>query len=146
MMLNDLLSPTVVVVIPRFSEAVKVVVQNVLPHFPSCTLVAISSSESESTRYTQLWTSQTDRSLLILREKPETQIQLLSLLIEVVTHSDIRRPLGVLVADGPDVAQFDSLKRASWNLALAESLSVKFKDLQVVEYSDSWKYSPPRIR
>ncbi len=143
---TDLLSPFVVVVIPRFSEAIKVIIQHVLPHYPHCRIVAVSAGQEESNNYARIWNSSTKKQLLLLHERPENQIEALTTTIDIMLNGEHNHPIGIILADSSELAHFESQKRPKWNLALAERLGNSFRDLQIVEYSDSWKYSPPRIR
>lgn len=87
-----------------------------------------------------------NQALLILRTDLRFQIELaISAMLTIIERQNICA-LGVILGDGPDAIGFLEGTRRSWNDAFAKALSKHHSDLQIVEYSPSWRYSPPRIR
>lgn len=142
----ELLNPLVIVIFPRVSEATRVTIQMVLPKYPKCRVIALSAGELDTANYKSLWNSASDRTLLILREKPENHVETTLSAISILQGPDDTRPLGIILVDSADVPRFEEEKRRRWNQTLAERLHKKYRDLQVVEYASSWLYSPPRLR
>ena len=142
----SLLKPAVIVLLPRFSEAVPVIADVVMPRFPECPAIALSSSKDESANYARAWRHREGIPLLILREAADNHIRLAAEAVMAIRHFRRSEPLGLILGDGPEASNFDSLRRNDWNRNLGRILASEFRDLQIVEYSASWRYSPPRIR
>ncbi len=140
------LKPAVIVLLPRFTEAVPLIVDAGMPRFPECQAVALSSSKEESASYARAWRHQDGVPLLILREGTENHLRLATEAVVEIQHYQRSKPLGIILGDGPEASNFDSLRRSEWNRTLGRTLASEFRDLQIVEYSASWRYSPPRIR
>lgn len=132
------LQPLVVIYFPRFSDAVRDVLETILPRFPGCRAIARSSSDHETSQYAALWDHEHVCALLVVREAVDGDTKCASA-IQIALQSAPERP-GVLLIIEPDSRNHVKSDRLSWQITSA------IADLQVIEYDPSWKQSPPRIR
>lgn len=138
---NPLLNPLVIAMIPRWSEAVPVVADLDVDH-----MVGLAENEEDANQFRQLWASRDDRPLLLLRCPSEGSLSLgVETVTEIASHHP-NRPVGVLLADGPDASGFREERRQRWHRAFAKAVSDAILDVQICEYSGSWAISPPRLR
>lgn len=67
-----------------------------------------------------------------------------------VIETDLRcndaNAVAVLIFDGPECPGYVDGKRSEWNEELGRCCRQLVPDVQVFEYSSSWRQSPPRIR
>lgn len=145
-MTQNLLEPTVIILLPRYCEATGVTIEQVVPKFPGCSVAALSSSDEESAKYSVMWGSENPSPLLILRAEPQEQMCVAKEAVVTICRQKNAHSIGLIIADGPEAAGYREFNRKSWDEGLAERISDEILDLQVVEYSASWRFTPPRIR
>ena len=145
-MKQDLLEPTVVVLLPRCCEATGVTVEQVVPRFPGCMVAALSSSDEETAKYSAIWGRENPAPLLILRAEQGEHMCLAKEAVTTIARQKKAHSVGLIIADGPEVSSYREHNRKSWDEGLASLLIEEIPDLQVVEYSSSWRFTPPRIR
>lgn len=136
---SELAMPHLVAIFPRYSRTVSVNWK----FLDSSFAIALSQSKEESLAFRQAWPDE-DLPLLILTAPADEHLDLVQavLSIQFTPNSTI----GVLLFDGPDLPKFGEIQSRHFNEELSRSLCKIYKDLQVVEYSDSWRTSPPRLR
>lgn len=136
----DLLEPVVILLMPRFTEAAgpcaRMLPELTGKHFA----VGLYSSKEERDGFYRLW--QGEPPLLLIRHQ---SWDLMSHAVEVVleiARNHLGRPIGVIVADGPEVSGF----KMEFVRDLGERICDAITDVQVFLYSTSWTVNPPRIR
>ncbi|MBX7131643.1 MAG: hypothetical protein K1X67_03080 [Fimbriimonadaceae bacterium] len=140
-MRNPLLEPVLIAVIPRWSDAVTVVSKLAVDH-----AVALADSVAQSNRYREHWKGKDDPPLLVLRCQAEVSACRAAEAVREIAGRNPKRPVSVLVADGPEALGFRESGRNGWNRRFAKALSKSLLDVQVFEYTSSWATHPPRIR
>lgn len=132
------LQPLVVVYFPRFSDAVRDVLEIIVPRYPGCRAIARSGSNVETSRYAALWDHEHRCALLVVREALDSDAKC-TRAIQIALQSAPERPGALLIIE-PDSRYHEKSDRLAWQMTAA------IADLQVIEYDPSWKQSPPRIR
>lgn len=140
-MVDPLLDPVLIAIMPRWSEAVRIVSEIEVSH-----AVALAEDEAQAIQFRENWSGHDDHPLLLVRCSPENT---LPMAVETVTQIATRSPnraIGILLADGPDAPGFKESRRRVWNQDFAKSVSGVILDVQILEYSPSWATHRPRIR
>lgn len=140
-MRNPLLEPVLIAILPRWSDAVTVVSELPVDH-----AVALADSEAQTNRYREHWREKDDPPLLILRCPAEVSACRAVEAVQEIAGRNPKRPVSVLVADGPEALGFRENGRNGWNRRFAKTLAKSLLDVQVFEYTPSWATHPPRIR
>jgi hypothetical protein len=138
--------PLVIVLMPRWSDTVAAIqaVYGVMNQADYA--IAVASNDQEARRFHDSWTITPDVPLLILRIPEADSIQQAVKAIAEMSKANGHQAVGVLLADGPDAQDYTESKRDTWNRAFAETLHKTILDSQVLEYSNTWAASPPRVR
>jgi hypothetical protein len=100
------LQPCVILLFPRFTEAVATIVEIIVPSAVNCWAVALSGSSEESRQFAAQWPESLSLPLLILRGRAEDQQALATSAVLHIAGQHPTQPVGVLIADGPDVEDY----------------------------------------
>jgi hypothetical protein len=138
--------PLIILLLPRWSEAVAAIqaIYRIIDEVDY--VLAITSGCEEARVIRQRWLDVDDLPLLIARVDPSETVQSAVDAVAEISKANSDRPIGVLLADGPDAPDYWVQKRRQWNRLFAEKLHRTVNDSQVFEYSQTWMLSPPRVR
>lgn len=143
---ESLLDPLVILLMPRWTSAVPAL--HAAPAIAKSAdfAIALADGEEEAARFERCWTGTAEPPLLLLRVPMSHSIAWAEQAILDLAKNRGGRAIGVLLADGPELAGFVSGKRRAWNRALADAVHAALLDSQILQYSSTWLDSPPRVR
>ncbi len=141
-----LLDPVLIAVFPRWNEATGVVCDMLRSWPQGGFAVALAEDDRQASHFRNGWPEDSLHPLLLLRTRAELSLSTgLDAVSEIMSRQP-RRPLAVLIADGPSLPDFVEAKRSVWNREFSRLVAGHFLDVQVFEYAPSWSTAPPRVR
>lgn len=135
-----LLEPLIILLMPRWNEAVAPCSRILSELTGKRFAVALYATKEEREGFYRVWPG--DPPLLLL---PHQNWDHKSHAVEVVLElcrNHPNRPVGILIADGPEVAGFKQEFAHDLGNRICDALT----DVQIFLYSASWTVNPPRIR
>lgn len=107
-------------------------------------LVCLSSSMADLTAFRETATKYDLHALILCGTS--WQPQQAASVVECDVECNGANSAAVLIFDGPGCEGFAESNRSTWNEELGRNCQMLLPDVQVFEYSESWRQSPPRIR
>ena len=144
--MSALLSPVLVAVFPRFTEATRVVCDLLISNHMDGFAIGLAETDEQMRLFRAGWPDAGAFPLLLLRCTEFDSVAIGIAAVNELVHRSPPRHAAVLIADGPEAHGFQREGRAQWNREFAREISATVLDVQVFEYSPTWATSPPRIR
>ncbi len=140
-----LAEPVLIVIFPRWSTAVEVVRRIAVEWSGPRFAVALPERDDQASLFRRSWKDDSLPLLMVRCFDGNSQ----TVGVEVVSslsRQNQGRPLGILLADGPELSGYREERRHVWNRDFARQASIAIQDVQVFEYVSTWSTNPPRIR
>lgn len=139
--MQELLEPLVVIVVQRANENLSYVLQAVQKQAQMIVGVAVPTEAAELPALRTQWEMEQDAPLLIFHPDGSPALEKALEAIESLRERRSHQPLVVVYSNHEKDASFLEFREE-----LASRISERCLDVQQLEYSPTWRKSPPRLR